>query len=135
MQSMIFGAGSLGTILGALLTEGGADVTLVSRNEAHIRALQQKGATITGTMEKCVPVKACLPEELHGSYDLILLMTKQLDNPGNVVRLLPRLREGGGLLLSAEWYSGTLSPGSGAGQDHSWGRCSLERHMAGAWCQ
>jgi len=95
MQSMIFGAGSLGTILGALLTEGGADVTLVSRNEAHIRALQQKGATITGTMEKCVPVKACLPEELHGSYDLILLMTKQLDNPGNVVRLLPRLREGG----------------------------------------
>lgn len=109
MQSMIFGAGSLGTILGALLTEGGADVTLVSRNEAHIRALQQKGATITGTMEKCVPVKACLPEELHGSYDLILLMTKQLDNPGNVVRLLPRLREGGPSAVCRMVFRNSLS--------------------------
>ena len=50
MRSMIYGAGSLGTILGATLAERGADVLLVSRNAAHIEALRTKGAAITGSI-------------------------------------------------------------------------------------
>ncbi len=91
MRSMIYGAGSLGTILGALLAEQGADVVLVSRNAAHIDALRTKGAGITGSIRKTVPVKTCLPEELSGTFDLIFLMTKQLDNAGIARFLRPYL--------------------------------------------
>lgn len=91
MRSMIYGAGSLGTILGATLAERGADVLLVSRNAAHIEALRTKGAAITGSIQKTVPVQACLPEEISGSFDVIFLMTKQLDNPGIARFLAPYL--------------------------------------------
>ena len=48
MKIAIYGAGSLGTILGAYLTEAGMQVDLVNRNQAHVAALREKGATITG---------------------------------------------------------------------------------------
>ena len=40
----IYGAGSLGTVLGAYMTKNGADVVLVNRNRAHVEALREKGA-------------------------------------------------------------------------------------------
>ena len=95
MRNMIYGAGSLGTILGALLAEQGVDVTLVSRNRDHVRALQEKGATVSGSMSKTVKVSACLPEEIEGTFDRIFIMTKQLDNPGIARFLKPHLAEGG----------------------------------------
>ena len=95
MKSMIYGAGSLGTILGALLSEKGADVTLVSRNADHINRMKEAGATIVGGMEKTIPVKACLPNEIEGKFDLIFLMTKQTGNAGTAQALLPYLSETG----------------------------------------
>ena len=95
MRSMIYGAGSLGTILGALLAEQGADVLLVSRNTAHIEKLKSSGATISGGMQKTVPVQAALPAEISGTFDVIFIMTKQLDNPAIVRFLSPFLAEAG----------------------------------------
>ena len=37
MKIAIYGAGAMGTVLGALLQKGGANVDLITRNEAHIR--------------------------------------------------------------------------------------------------
>ena len=51
MKIAIVGAGSLGTIIGALLTKGGRDVTLVDANEEHVKALNEKGAQIVGFLE------------------------------------------------------------------------------------
>ena len=48
MKTAIYGAGSLGIILGAYLTEAGEDVTLVNRNVIQVSALQKQGATVTG---------------------------------------------------------------------------------------
>lgn len=76
----IYGAGSLGTVLGAYMTQKGARVELVNRNKAHVEALREKGARITGTVDLQVPVKAIYPAEMTGQYDVILLMTKQLFN-------------------------------------------------------
>jgi len=95
MRSMIYGAGSLGTILGAYLAEQGADVLLVSRNAAHIEAMRTRGATVTGCVSKTVPVQACLPQEISGTFDVIFLMTKQQDNPGTARFLLPYLAPDG----------------------------------------
>lgn len=88
----IYGAGAMGTVLGAFLTAGGQEVDLISRNAAHIEGLQKYGARIECTAtekEFTVPVKAFAPEEMQGKYDVIFLMTKQREN----VKTLEFLKE------------------------------------------
>lgn len=46
MRYAIYGAGSLGTVLGAYMSKAGQPVELVNRNKAHIQALREKGAHI-----------------------------------------------------------------------------------------
>ncbi len=81
MRVCIYGAGSLGTVLGAYLAKAGTDVELVTRNAAHVHFLNERGARITGTVSMTVPVKALAPDSMAGAYDWIFLMTKQHDNP------------------------------------------------------
>ena len=95
MKYAIYGAGSLGTVLGAYLTKNGTEVELVNHNRAHVEALRKNGAHISGTVDFTVPVKALYPEQMEGPYDVIFLMTKQLHNPEVVRQLQPLLgREG-----------------------------------------
>ena len=91
MKTAIYGAGSLGTVMGAYLTKNGVEIELVNRNKAHVAALQSGGARVTGTVDMTVPVKALLPEEMNGQYDVIFLMTKQLHNDEVAAFLKPFL--------------------------------------------
>lgn len=91
----IYGAGSLGTVLGAYITKNGGAIDLINRNKAHIAALKQNGAAITGTVEMTVPVTAMTPDEMSGKYDVILLMTKQLLNREVVAFLRDYLADDG----------------------------------------
>ena len=93
MRYAIYGAGSLGTVLGAYMTKSGITVDLVNRNKAHVDALNENGAVISGTINMKVPVHAILPEQMEGIYDVIFLMTKQLHNREVVTKLLPFLSE------------------------------------------
>lgn len=95
MKCAIYGAGSLGTVLGVYMTNNGVNVELVNRNKAHVEALKTKGAHITGTVELSAKVNACLPEEMGDGYDVIFLMTKQLQNREVVTFLKPKLSENG----------------------------------------
>lgn len=95
MRIAIFGAGSLGTVLGAYLAKNGVDVDLYSHNKNHIEGLRKNGAHITGKVDFTVPVKAYYPNEMEGKYDLIFLMTKQLDNKIVVTFLKDHLTEDG----------------------------------------
>lgn len=95
MRTAIYGAGSLGTVMGAFLAKNGVPVDLVNRNRAHVEALKAGGARVTGTVEMTVPVTALLPEEMTGVYDVIFLMTKQLDNHHTVTFLKDYLAEDG----------------------------------------
>ncbi|MBQ7194231.1 MAG: hypothetical protein IJS07_01180 [Bacteroidales bacterium] len=76
MRSAIYGAGSLGTILGAFITKNGGQVDLINHNKAHVEALRTRGAKITGTLEFTQKVSAYTDEEMSGTYDIIFLMTK-----------------------------------------------------------
>lgn len=80
MRTAIYGAGSLGTILGAYISKNGGQVDLINHNKAHVEALQSKGAHVVGTVEFIQKVNALTPEQMSGKYDAILLMTKQLRN-------------------------------------------------------
>ena len=87
MRAAIYGAGSLGTILGAYITKNGGEIELINRNKAHVEALRSNGATVTGTVNFTQKVKAYTPDEMSGRYDIIFLMTTQQHN-GEVVAFL-----------------------------------------------
>lgn len=98
MRVAIYGAGSLGTILGAFITKAGVNIELINRNKAHVEALQANGAQVVGTLEFTQPVVAYTPAEMSGTYDIIFLMTKQQHNPEVVAMLRPFLAEDGVLV-------------------------------------
>jgi len=91
MRAAIYGAGSLGIVLGAYLAKAGQDVELINRNMQQVDALREHGARVTGTVEMTVPVKALPPWEMSGTYDVVFLLTKQLDNRATAEFLKPFL--------------------------------------------
>jgi 2-dehydropantoate 2-reductase len=91
LRVALMGAGSLGTIIGALVAKNGGDMVLIDANKAHVQAMNEKGARITGKMELVVPVKAILPEEMEGIYDLVIYLVKQTYNKTALQQLLPHL--------------------------------------------
>ncbi|ETT43877.1 ketopantoate reductase family protein [Paenibacillus sp. FSL H7-689] len=93
MRIAIVGAGSLGTIVGAYLADGGLDVELIDAYQEHVDALNQTGAKVTGTTEFQAKVKAITPDQKSGQYDLVLLLTKQLYNDSILQELIPFLNE------------------------------------------
>lgn len=98
MKTAIYGAGSLGTILGAYISKAGVAIDLINRNKAHIEALQNKGAQVTGTVQFIQPVKAYTPDKMNGKYDIIFLMTKQQHNAEVVTMLKDYLADNGVLV-------------------------------------
>ena len=95
LKIAVYGAGAMGTVLGALLTKGGlTNVHLITRNRAHVQGLQKTGATITYAEgdEESIAVRALLPEEMAEKYDVVFLMTKQRSNAEILNALLPYLK-------------------------------------------
>ena len=80
MKTAIYGAGSLGTVLGAYISKAGYPVDLITRNKEHVDAMNKNGAHIIGTVDMTVPVHALTPDQITDKYELIILMTKQLEN-------------------------------------------------------
>lgn len=120
----IYGAGSLGTVLGAYITKNGGEVDLINRNKSHVAALNEKGAKIIGTVEMTVPVKAITPDEMEGKYDVIVLLTKQLFNKEVVTMLKDYLSENGVIVTL---QNGIPEPGIAEiiGEEHTMG-CAVE---------
>lgn len=94
-RTAIYGAGSLGTILGAYITRNGGQVDLVNRNKAHVDALKSMGAKVTGTVDFIQKVNAYTPDGMTGVYDIIFLMTKQRHNREVVTFLKDYLADDG----------------------------------------
>lgn len=80
MRIAIYGAGAMGTVLGAFITKGGYAPDLITRNVAHVQGLKEKGASVVGMVEFNVKVSALTPTDMQGKYDVIFLMTKQREN-------------------------------------------------------
>lgn len=95
MRLGIMGAGSLGTIVGALLTKNGYDVDLIDVNVEHVKALNERGARITGLMELTQPVKAITPDEMVGEYDILFYLTKTTQNQGALKYVKQHLKKDG----------------------------------------
>lgn len=81
----------MGTVLGAYLAKGGLTVDMIDAYQLHVDTLNEKGAQINGRESFTVPVRAILPEQMEGIYDLVFLMTKQTANHIVLPNLLPHL--------------------------------------------
>lgn len=81
----------MGTALGAYLAKDGLLVDMVDAYEPHVRALNETGAHVLGREEFTAPVRALLPEQMDGVYDLVFLMTKQTVNQVVLGNLMPHL--------------------------------------------
>ena len=88
MNIAIYGAGSMGTVLGAFLCRTGCAPDLISRDQAHIEALKTGGAAIGGAVSFSTPPfdgrdgRGCalLPSQVYKKYDIVFILTKQKDN-------------------------------------------------------
>lgn len=98
MRLAIMGAGSLGTVAGALLTKNGYNVDLVDVNVEHVKALNQNGAKIIGLMELVQPVKAVIPDDMTGEYDVIFYLTKTTQNDSALPYVKKHLKSDGVVL-------------------------------------
>lgn len=98
MRACIYGAGAMGTVLGAFIARAGRQIDLITRNRSHVAALNSAGAKVGfaaaggGFTQK---VNALLPEQMTGKYDVIFLMTKQRDNAKTAAYLSGFLAEDG----------------------------------------
>jgi 2-dehydropantoate 2-reductase len=99
MRTAIYGAGSLGTILGSFISKAGEPVELINRNKAHVEALNASGAKVVGTMQFEQKVTAYTPDQMSGEYDIIFLMTKQQNNK-EVVQMLKGFLAPDGVLVT-----------------------------------
>ncbi|MBT4289308.1 MAG: ketopantoate reductase family protein [Deltaproteobacteria bacterium] len=93
MRIALLGAGSIGTILGALISRGGENIVLVDSYKNQVESLNQNGAKIIGFMDCIIPVKAILPNEMSGKYDLIISTTKQTTLTESLTNALPFMHD------------------------------------------
>ncbi|MFD1124084.1 ketopantoate reductase family protein [Lentilactobacillus raoultii] len=99
----IYGAGSIGTITGAYLSQayGKDHVTLIDAWQENVDTLNEKGAHIIGATDLTVPVHAVTPNDVDGQYDVILLHTKQGFN-GTVLPAIKKILSPDGTLISLQ---------------------------------
>lgn len=81
MHLVVFGAGALGTLFGVKAAQGGAKVTLIGR-EPHIKAINERGVTLTGEVGKGETFKSENLKgvtsifEVEGDIDYLLVTVK-----------------------------------------------------------
>ncbi|MDT6981490.1 oxidoreductase [Levilactobacillus zymae] len=79
MKIAIAGAGAMGSRFGVMLQQAGNDVTLIDNWADHVRAIQTQGLRVTKDgHDTVVPMTAALPQDVHQTFDLIILFTKAM---------------------------------------------------------
>jgi len=96
---LVWGAGAIGGTVAAYLHRAGLDITAVDANEPHVRAIRQRGLTITGPIENFVqPLPAYTPDDLAGIWDGVFLCVKALHTEAALAQLAPHLSPDGVVL-------------------------------------
>lgn len=78
MRYLVYGAGTIGGLLGGLLSKGGHDVTLVTRG-AHREAMAKHGLVIhekASGVTDTIKVNAIEPDAAQGPYDVVYVTLK-----------------------------------------------------------
>jgi len=95
MRILILGAGALGSLLGARLSEA-TETVLFSRNREHIQAIREYGLVIEeldGSERRLSVPAASRPDEIPTAPDLVITVVKAYDTSAAVQAVLPICRE------------------------------------------
>lgn len=77
MKFAVLGAGALGSALGGVLTEAGHEVWLITRNQAHVDAIDQRGLTLrTDGIDRTVKAQAATSAIAAGVVDCVIVLVK-----------------------------------------------------------
>ena len=94
----IMGAGSIGSVVGGMLTKAGHDVTFIDQWTAHVDAMKADGLRLSGTCgDHVVPVKALHLYEAQGiqePFDVAVLAVKGYDTEGATAFIILKGRYG-----------------------------------------
>ncbi|PYE82561.1 ketopantoate reductase family protein [Pseudoroseicyclus aestuarii] len=92
---LIWGAGAIGGVIGAVLAREGHAVQVVDIVPEHVAAMRE-GLRIEGPVEAFVqPLPAALPAEVTGQYERIILAVKAHHTEAALEMALPHLAPGG----------------------------------------
>ncbi len=103
MKYAIYGAGSLGLVASAILTKENEDFVLIDRNSKSIETINNNGIKITGKLNLEVKVKAILDTNVKDKYDIIFLITKQINNKETIKKVANMLTTDG---VICTWQNG-----------------------------
>lgn len=90
MHVVVVGAGSLGSAIGGVLAAAGHDVTLVTRNAAHVAAIREHGLRLDdGRRSWSVAVTAATEYAHVPAADLVIVLVKSFDTTDAIVAARP----------------------------------------------
>jgi len=93
---LVWGAGAIGGTVGAFMARAGGDVTLVDANADHVRAIRDRGLTITGPIEAFTqPCAVSTPEDLEARWHTVFLCVKAHHTATAVAAIEPHLAPDG----------------------------------------
>lgn len=89
MQICVLGAGSLGSVIGGVLARDGHSVTLVTRNDAHVRAVQERGLVLVDDPAGPIKVGAATDVGSLKTPELLIVLVKSFDTRRAIDAALP----------------------------------------------
>jgi 2-dehydropantoate 2-reductase len=94
LKFAVLGAGALGSALGGVLTEAGHDVWLITRNHAHVTAIQELGLTLRsdGVDRRCKANATTIAQDA-GSVDCVIVLVKSAQTKPAMMASMSLLRE------------------------------------------
>src|SRR4051812_1330382 len=92
MRIAVWGSGAIGGVVGAGMASAGEDVLMVDVNPEHVGGMNERGLNVKyGTTEERVPVRAALPAQVTGTFDLVFLAVKSQYREDALTQILPHL--------------------------------------------
>jgi 2-dehydropantoate 2-reductase len=99
MTIIVYGAGAIGGITGARLSDARHDVLLVDKAQDHVTAMNARGLTIESRAGLVnIAVRAVTPDALGDGLELVLLAVKSQDTPAALDVLKSRLALDGAIV-------------------------------------
>ncbi len=96
---LVCGAGAIGGTIAGFLADAGHPVIIVDTAADHVAAIRQDGLKISGPVKSFVArCEAFTPDELSGTYDLMLLAVKAQHTESAVNMLRPHLSKAGAVV-------------------------------------
>ena len=92
MKIAVWGSGAIGGVVGAGMAAAGEDVLMVDIVPEHVAAMNERGLLVKfGATEQRVAVRAALPVEVTGTFDLVFLAVKSQYREDALDAIVPHL--------------------------------------------